>query len=168
MKLWAGILVGLFLLTSLNIAFAEDKVETSPVVTGGPLNGNSASSIGSNHVDSKFSLFDPSRFSMQNSYSLIYSSYNGTGQTIGLYMNSMKYSVTSSLDLNVTLGWVHQPGQLFNKQDRGVTDYGSILPNVQLDYRPSDKFRLMISYQSIPGVYNDSRYGYWPYSRFGY
>jgi len=168
MKLWAGIVAGLFFLLSLNLAIADETAEKNTLVTGHQAE-NSASSIGTSRVDSKFSLLDLNRISMQHSYSVIYSSFNGHGQTVGLYMNSLKYDISSSIDLNVTLGWVHQPGQMFNKQDRGVTDYGTILPNVQLKYQPSDKFRLMISYESIPGVYGNSRYNsYWPYSRFGY
>ena len=126
--------------------------------------------VGTTRVDSKFSLLDPNRFSMQQSYSLLYSSYNGRGQTIGLYLNSMKYQLSSSLNLNVTLGWLHQPSRIFTRTDRGVNDYGHIMPNVRLLYQPSDKFLLQISYESIPGVYSDYYSGRnWPYiNRYPY
>jgi hypothetical protein len=138
-------------------AAAESLVEkpesTSPMNT-----------IGTTRVDSKFSLLDPNRFSMQQSYSLSYSSYNGHGQTIGLYLNSLKYQLSNSLDLNVTLGWLHQPSRVFTRDDRGVNDYGHIMPNVRLLYQPSDKFLFQVSYESIPGVYSDYYRGRsWPY-----
>lgn len=129
---------------------------------------SSATSIGSSRYESKFSLLDPSRFSMQQSYSIMYSSVGGTGQTIGLYLNSMRYELSKSLDLNVTLGWLHQPGLMFSN-DRGTRDYGEILPNFQLKYEPSEKFRLMIGVETMPGVYSNGRgyyyspYGAWPH-----
>jgi len=150
------------LFTICGCAFAGTTIEKAN-------DASSATSIGSNRYESKFSLLDPSRFSMQQSYSVIYSSFGGTGHTIGLYMNSMKYQLSNSLDLNVTLGWLHQPGLLFSN-NRGTTDYGQILPNVQLKYEPSEKFRLLIGIETLPGVYSNGRgyfyspYGeYWPY-----
>ena len=130
---------------------------------------SSSTAIGTSCFDNKFSLLEPSRFSMQHSYSIAYSSVNGYGQTIGLYMNSMKYSFANSLNLNVTIGWVHRPSSVFSRNNRGVTDYGRILPNVQLLYQPSDKFRFEINYESIPGVYSNSKYNaYTPFFRRPY
>jgi hypothetical protein len=120
--------------------------------------------IGTTRVDSKFSLLDPDRFSMQQSYSISYLSYNGRGQTIGLYLNSMKYELSNSMNLDVTLGWLHQPSRVFTRSDRGVSDYGHIMPNVRFLYQPSEKFRFQISYESVPGVYSGySGSRWWPY-----
>jgi hypothetical protein len=120
--------------------------------------------IGSTRVDSKFSLLDPSRFSMQQSYSITYMSYDGQGQTIGLYLNSMKYQLSSSMKLDVTLGWLHQPVRVFGESDRGINDYGRVVPNVQFLYQPSERFRFQISYESLPGVYSgNSGTRRWPY-----
>jgi len=141
----------------LQLAWADTLVEK-------PKSTSPRNAIGTTRVDSKFSLFDPNRFSMQQSYSISYMSFNGHGQTIGLYLNSMKYQLSSSVDLNVTLGWLHQPSRVFTRNDRGVSDYGHILPNVRLLYQPSDKFLFQISYESIPGVYSDYyRSRSWPY-----
>lgn len=121
--------------------------------------------IGNTRLDSKFSLLDPNRFSMSQSYTVSYLSYNGHGQTIGLYLNSIRYELSGALDLNVTLGWLHQPSAFLFRNDRVATGYGQILPNFQLRYEPSEKYRFLISYESIPGVYSsffrtDRR---WPY-----
>lgn len=125
---------------------------------------NSTMGIGANRFDSRFSLLDPSRFSMNHSYSVSYMSYGGHGETIGLYMNSMKYSLSKSLSVDVTLAWLHQPSQVLWGDSRGTNDYGSILPSVRLLYQPSEKFKLLISYETVPGVYGgQGRYNR-PYS----
>jgi hypothetical protein len=122
-----------------------------------------AEAIGANRYESKFSLLDPSRFSMTHSYTLSYFSVGGHGQTLGLYVNSMRYQLSKSLDLGVALGWLHQPSQVFSRNDRGVTNYGTILPNVQLLYHPSEKFRFLISFESLPGGYAGGRQNpFWP------
>lgn len=150
------------LISICSCALAETHIDK-------PVDASSATSIGSNSYESKFSLLDPSRFSMQHSYSVVYSSVGGTGQTIGLYMNSMRYQISNSLDVNVALGWYHRPGMMFSGGDRGTTDYGTILPNIRLLYQPSEKFRLMIGFETLPGVYSNGRgyqyspFGAWPY-----
>jgi hypothetical protein len=126
-------------------------------------NENSAMGIGAGSFDSRFSLLDPNRFSMNHSYSVSYFSYGGHGETIGLYMNSMRYSLSNSLSVDVTLGWVHQPSQVLWGDSRGTKDYGSILPNVRLLYQPSEKFHLLISYETVPGVYGGQGRYYRPY-----
>ncbi|MBU1320158.1 MAG: hypothetical protein KKG33_08410 [candidate division Zixibacteria bacterium] len=151
-------LVCALLISMYSCALAETAIDKT-------VDASSATSIGSNRYESKFSLLDPSRFSMQHSYSVVYSSVGGTGQTIGLYMNSMRYQVSNSLDVNVALGWYHQPGTMFSNSNRGTTDYGTILPNVQILYQPSEKFRLMIGFESLPGVFSNGRDHY--YSPFG-
>ncbi len=146
------------ILCVFHVASAQTPVER-------PESGNSGNAIGASRIDSKFSLFDPSRFSMQQSYSLSYVSSGGHGETIGLYLNSMKYELSSSLRLNVALGWLHHPSTLFGQDDRGIDSRGTVLPNVELLYRPSEKFLFQISYESIPGVYSAYHRGLgWPYN----
>ena len=171
MMIRAAILTGLFLLVTAFTAVADDtSVQSDSYVIDRSDSEEAYSTdyIGTSRVDSKFSLLDPSRFSMQHSYSVMYSSYGGSGHTIGLYTNQMRYNLSESIDVNVTLGWLHQPTKLLVKGERGVTDYGQILPNVQVKYQPSDKFKLLISYETMPGAFPESRNGYyyWPSSRF--
>jgi len=124
----------------------------------------SADAIGTARIDNKFSLIDLSRLEMKHSYSISYFSSGGTGTTIAMYMNSIKYRISNPLTLNINLAWVHQPGALFS-QDRGTpTDYGKILPSFRLEYRPSEKFYFEIGYHSIhPYMYYDREHtgGYW-------
>jgi hypothetical protein len=115
---------------------------------------SSADVIGTSRIDSKFSLFDLSRLEMSHSYSVSYFSSGGSGTTIAMYMNSMKYRISNPLTLKINLAWIHQPGALFSR-NRGVpTDYGKILPSFTLEYRPSDKFYLELGYHSYPAYMN--------------
>lgn len=168
MMIRAAILTGLFLLvTSFAIVADDSPARSESYLAGQSEKPSTTDYIGTSRVDSKFSLFDPSRFNMQHSYSIMYSSWGGHGQTIGLYTNEMSYSLSRSIDVNVTLGWLHQPTEIMGNSERGVTDYGQILPNVQFKYQPSDKFKLMISYETLPGAFPETRERYyWPTSRF--
>jgi hypothetical protein len=122
--------------------------------------------IGGERFESKFSLLDLSRLSMNHSYSISYLSYGGRGQTIGMYVNSIRYDLSSSMDLNVSLAWVHQPGLMLSGSDHGGSSVGEILPGFQFNYHPSDKFHLSISYQKVPGVYGYPSGLFSPYSPF--
>jgi len=111
---------------------------------------SSAEAIGSSRIENRFSLLDLSRLEMSHSYSISYFSMGGRGMTIGMYVNSIRYQISNPLTLNLSLAWVHQPGN-FLLRDRGTaTDYGRILPSFSLEYRPSDNFFLEIGYHSIP------------------
>lgn len=152
--------VCILLLFSAQVVSADSVLERQDKTSA-------VNTIGSTRVDSKFSLFDPDRFSMQHSYSVSYISSNGHGQTIGLYLNSMRYQISRSVDLDVTLGWLHQPSQVFSRNEQGVNNYGRIMPNVRLLYQPSEKFRFQVSFESMPGVYTDYYRGStWPYRRW--
>jgi len=116
--------------------------------------------IGDSRIENKFSLFDLSRLEMHHSYSISYFSSSGTGTTIGMYINSIRYKISDPLTLNVSLAWMHQPGNLLFK-DRGTpTDYGSIFPSFSLEYRPSDKFHFQVEYLSLPAYPYSGNYRY--------
>lgn len=156
----AMMVIGLYVLV-----FCLCQTVTAETLVEKQQSGTPGDVIGNTRLDSKFSLLDPNRFSMSQSYSISYLSYNGNGQTIGLYLNSMRYELSGSVDLNVTLGWLHRPSRLLFANDRAAAaDYGRILPNFQLRYEPSEKYRFLISYESIPGVYSNFRANRgWPY-----
>jgi len=124
--------------------------------------GTSGDAIGESRIDNKFSLFDLSRLEMHQSYSVSYFSGNGSGKTIGMYMNSIRYKISNPLTINVDLVWMHEPGQLFSQNKSTPTDYGSIFPSFTLEYRPSDKFYLEVGYHKVPSYMYYDQSGMYP------
>ena len=109
------------LLLTLSISLSAQSLRQTDL-------GSSGDAIGESRMENKFSLFDLSRLEMHHSYSVSYFSSGGHGTTIGMYINSIRYRISNPLTLNVSLAWMHQPGNLLS-QDRGTpTDYGSIYP----------------------------------------
>jgi hypothetical protein len=108
---------------------------------------------------SPFALFDMSRLTMHQSYSLSYFSGPAGGQSVGLYMNSIGYQLARPLYLQVDIGVMHDPGALVGhgNPSSGV----HVLPNFSLRYTPSPKFNLMIDVRTMPG-YNTPYAGYIP------
>ncbi len=106
-----------------------------------------------------FGFFNPENFTMRQSYSMSYSSIGGQGIALGRYTNSMMYKFSNSLDARVDVSLQHSPystlGSSFQNSLNGI-----YLDRAQLDYRPSDKILLQLSYQQIPWGY----YGFYsPY-----
>lgn len=151
-------MVMFFILLVLSVSLpAQSLLEEKKPVT-------SADAIGTSRIDNKFSLLDLSRLEMRHSYSVSYFSAGGSGTTIAMYMNSMKYRISNPLTLKINLAWVHQPGALFSKNRGTPTDYGKILPSFTLEYRPSEKFYFELGYHSYPALmyYGGSRSnGFW-------
>jgi hypothetical protein len=108
---------------------------------------------------SPFRLLDPSRLTMNQSYSLSYFTGPAGGQSVGLYMNSIGYQLARPLYLQVDIGLIHNPGALLGGGN--ATQGARILPNFSLRYTPSPKFNLMIDVRTMPS-YNGSYMGYMP------
>ena len=117
-----------------------------------------------------FSLLDPSRFKMSQSYTMSYFSGSGSSGSVGLYMNTIEYRLSDPLTVRVGLAYLHQPlGFLSNSGARSGLDEGRLLPNFSLLYRPSNRFQLLIDYRTVPtiGEYGGlGRYGVSPYTGF--
>lgn len=109
-----------------------------------------------------FSLLDPSRLTINHSYSMSYFSGGGQSGSIGLYMSTLSYQFSKPLTLRVGLGYLHQPLGFLNNDMVGP-EGGRILPNVQLDFRPTENMFLRLDYRTIPVTGYDSRAGMgWP------
>ena len=104
--------------------------------------------VGKNH----FSLFDPSKLTMKQSYSFAY--YSGGGRTgnIGLYMNSIEYAFSEPLKIRVDLGFLHTPSQLFSG-NTSISDKGVVVPGVSVNWRPSQHFNLRLDYRQHAETY---------------
>lgn len=97
-----------------------------------------------------FGWFDPSRFSMHQSYSLSYSTAGGHGMSLGVYTNSMFYQISKPLDVQFDVSVMHSPYSSFgNAKDLS----GIYLSRAQLNYRPSKNMLLQISYRQLPSMY---------------
>jgi hypothetical protein len=115
---------------------------------------------------STFSLFDPSRFHMTNSFSLMYSSANGQSQSLGVYLNSIEYQVSDPLKIRLDLGYVQNTSSLFNSNSRNQSN-GRILPGVSISWKPAKNLFFHFNYREMPVYYNGGFYdSYYPNSMF--
>lgn len=106
-----------------------------------------------------FGLFDPSKFSMNHSYSMSYSTFGGNGLALGVYTNSMMYRFSDNMELQVDANLVHSPYSSFGDNfTNSIT--GIHLSSARLNYRPWKNFSVSLSYQQLPGLYNSYGYGY--------
>ena len=103
-------------------------------------------------VKSSFSLFNPQRFHMTQSYSLMFSSSNSGRHSLGMYLNSIEYQVSDPLKIRLDLAYVHQPGALFNNS-HGALSGGRLLPAISIDYRPLKNLYLRFDYSQVPSLY---------------
>lgn len=100
----------------------------------------------------KKGLFDPSRFSMAHSYSVLFAS-NGKKSTVqNLYVNSTQYDLTKSLSVRLDLGYRFNPLANAKSNDK------AILPNAELRFTPNEHFLIEMSYRTLdPYFYGSTR-----------
>lgn len=161
MKLRALLTVGAVLLVVAPvIALAQVNSGSSQSSVGVPPSGILGGAVSKPGL----SLLDPSRFHMRNSYTMSYFSSGGRQGSVGLYMSTLEYQLSRPLTVRIGLGYLHQP--LGFVKNMGGPGEGRILPNVSLDFRPSDKFHFILDFRTIPtGEYRTGfgQGGYSPY-----
>ncbi|MEE9553609.1 MAG: hypothetical protein V3W18_04860 [candidate division Zixibacteria bacterium] len=99
-----------------------------------------------------YSIFDPSRLSMNQSYSLSYYSGGGNSGSIGYYMNSLEYRFSSPLKIRVDLGYLHSPTGLFSRNST-VNNSGMFVPGISIDWKPTENFNFRLDYHHVPVDY---------------
>jgi len=106
-------------------------------------------------------LFDPSRFTMNQSYSLMMGIGKGSG-SMGMYLNNMSYMLSNNLMVNARLGFVHNPMQMGNTMTGNLSN--NLIYGADILYKPFENMRLKLSFDKRP-----SRYNYYmnPYSYYG-
>jgi len=113
---------------------------------------------------SGFSFLNPSRFSMQQSYSVNFASGSLGSSSAGLYLNTLSYRLADPLTLSADVGFYSPlysstPGSFGS---RGIQDpsRGSslVLPHVGLEYRPTQN--TTISLHLFNGQDAVKAYGY--------
>ncbi len=96
-----------------------------------------------------FSLFDPSRLTMKQSYSFGYRFGGSADGSIGYYLNSIEYVFSNPLKIRVDLGYLHSPTNLFSGTSSGLNS-GAFIPGFAIDWRPSRNFNFRLDYRHVP------------------
>jgi len=106
-------------------------------------------------------FFDPSRFEMQHSYSLSFSSGSGPySGSMGMYTNRMSYMISEKLMLIADVGFMHQPNQAFGPGGIGqMINQGQMFYGGELRYRPNENTILRVRFDNMPR-YSSPYYGY--------
>ncbi len=113
-----------------------------------------------NSATSGFSLLDPGKFHMTQSYSLMYSSSSAGSQSLGLYLNSIEYQVSDPLKIRLDIGYLHNTGALFGNNNGTLSNNGEILPGLAISWKPTENLHFQFNYRQVPGYY------YNPYDRY--
>lgn len=92
-------------------------------------------------------LFDPSRFSMAHSYSVMFASDGKHSTVQNLYINSSKYALTKNLSLNLDLGYRFNPLSTAKGNDK------AFLPNADLRFTPNEHLLIQMSYHTLDPYY---------------
>lgn len=104
----------------------------------------------SSHGDDFFSrLFDPSRFSMHQSYSFSYMSSSAGSMGLGMYTNSLGFRASDDLMVSADISAVYSPfssfGNAFQKSINGI-----YLSNARLDWKMGENTFLRVEYVGVP------------------
>ncbi len=106
---------------------------------------------------------DPSKFSMQHSYTLSFATAGGQTFNQGLYLNTMQYRISNPLTTYLQIGFLHRPFGNFGQNQFNKGQF--FISGAGLKYQPSENFRLQVEFSQRPGSYYYSPYS--PYSSFG-
>jgi hypothetical protein len=146
-----GILAAMLCFATATAQF-KSTVEPQPTV--------SESIMRSDNGGLMFGWFDPSKFSMRQSFSLSYQTFGGQGMSLGVYTNSMMYQFSDALDVRADVSLMASPFNSFGKQAQNSLT-GLFLNRAELNYRPWKNALVQIQYRQYPLLYgSDNRYGY--------
>lgn len=137
--------VKLFLLSSVILA-------TLAAAQPGPLDFSGINNL--NNGMGK--LFDPSRLTMQQSFSVGYATSGKYSLLSNTYRNSMNYKLSQKLELKLDLAYSYLPAA-FNKSAYHLENrnQGMFLPSFGLKYQPSQNFFIQFEYNN-PGSYGSN------------
>ena len=101
-------------------------------------------------------IFDPSRFSMQQSFTMGYASSGKSSLLSNTYRNSMNYRLSQKLELKLDLAYSYLP-EAFNKSAYRFDSrrQGMFLPSFGLKYQPSSNFTIQFEYNN-PGNFGSN------------
>ncbi len=142
----------LMVLVSIGLAQSTDVATLNAASGSNPLGVKPAAN--------PFSLLDMSRIKWSNSYSVAFFSGGGYSGSQGLLNSTMFYELSPTLSMAFSLGILHNTSALFSNGNSNAT----FLPGFRLDWRPSEKFQLMLNVQRVSGLVSPYYYGspsYW-------
>jgi hypothetical protein len=156
--------LGAFLIMPAASVFAQSS---RTVLTRQPdFDSRSLIAGGENSV-SGFSLTNPRRFSMQQSYSLTAVSGGAGTMSTGTYLNTLGYKISDPLFLFVDVGIatpMYSSVQGVNG-NTGAAASSVILPRMGLEYRPSDRLTFNLELINVRDAWK-AGYGYGGYPSF--
>jgi len=126
--------------------FAAAALATDTLVKQQATGSTGSSTLSSTAARSAFSLLDPTRLHMTQSYSLGYVSGSGQGKMIGMYINQIDYQFAKPLKVSFAIAYLHQPQGLWGASSQ--ISGNKLLPSFRLDWRPSRYLRLIFNYET--------------------
>lgn len=132
---------------------------TSALLQASDINSDGKNLLGVKSNTKNFSLLDPARLRIYNSYTFSYFSSGNTSGSFGIYTTTLKYQVSNPLSIALSLNYLHQPLSVFGRDDLRIKN--SILPNFQLYYRPNNNFSFMINILTFPPPYGWGNENMW-------
>ncbi|MBI4726320.1 hypothetical protein HY768_03690 [candidate division TA06 bacterium] len=135
----------LFLLASLALA-------SLAAAQPGPLDFSGANNLN----NGRGKLFDPSRFTMQQSFSIGYAAWGKSSLLSNAYRNTMNYRLSQKLEIKLDLAYSYLPAA-FNKSAYRLDSrsQGLFLPSFGLKYQPFQNMIIQFEYNS-PGSYGSN------------
>ena len=104
------------------------------------------------------SIFDPTKFNMDHSFSMSFFSIGGKGVSQGLYLNTMSYQLSSPLLLKLQWGIQNFPYNSLAKNNPAFKG-GFFLSRAELQYKPNDKLEMRLQFNRMPNyMYNSYMY----------
>jgi hypothetical protein len=96
-------------------------------------------------------IFDPSRMQMHHSFSMGYSMGGGNSMLMNTYMNRIDFKLSEKLFLRTNIGIMSSPYHTFG--EKSMFNEPMFFGGAELDYKVSDKTRLMLRFESTPYYY---------------
>ena len=151
-----GILVAIFCVATATAQF-KSRPETQSSVSDAIVRSDNGGLL--------FGWFDPSKFNMQQSFSLSYQTFGGQGVSLGVYTNSLMYQFSDALDVRADVSLMASPFNSFGKQAQSSLT-GLFLNRAEINYRPWKNALVQIQYRQSPlyyGLGNNYGYGFGSY-----
>ncbi len=140
--------------------YKETGIQTTSVKDG----------ITNNTPNYLFGFLNTSDLTMRHSFSMQYSSFGNQGLALGVYTNSMFYSLMDNMNVQLDVSLVHSPystfGEAFQKDISGL-----YISNASINYRPWKDFSIHLQYMNTPygyGYYSPFYGGYSPFMNSGF
>lgn len=92
-------------------------------------------------------LFDPSRFSMHQSYTMSFSTFGNASVGLGVFTNTFRYRAADNLFISADVSAVYSPYSSLG-QDHAKSLNGIYLSNARLDWKLGEHSNLLIIYNN--------------------